>query len=181
MLPGQRRRVPSFAGVKYHPHWLARGNGYCPMMSLRPRRFEHGTLPSGRETGTRRTVDRVEKLVGGVSPAPTRFERPRQLVSFGTSGHRGTALEVPLPKRTSWRSRRPSASIARARGSPGRCSWGKTRTPLRRQPTHGSRSAGGQWHRDGHSAERWLYADAGDFPCHPDYNRGRTTVWRMES
>ena len=58
-------------------------------------------------------------------------EDPTQLVSFGTSGHRGTPFDATFTEAHILAIRRPSAPIAKARASTARCSWARTRTPPR--------------------------------------------------
>ena len=78
----------------------------------------------------------VSRAAESLLRAPARPGRPapaRRLRDQRPPGHaRATARS---PRRTSWRSPRPSATTARRRGSPARCSWARTPTPSRARPS----------------------------------------------
>ena len=140
-------------------------------------------LPAGDVRGVYWTMP-LHPLAGAPAPASAlidveRLERefmtrfldpadPSQRVRFGTSGHRGTSLTGSSPRRTSWRSRRRSATTAVATARTGRSIWGWTRMRCRsrRRPVALEVLAANGVETD-HSARRRLHADAGHISRDP--------------
>ena len=58
-----------------------------------------------------------------------------ELVSFGTSGHRGSPLHGPSPKHIFWPSPRPSVIIGAAGATTARSTWVRTRMRCRGRPS----------------------------------------------
>ena len=74
-------------------------------------------------------VDRLIAAYYDRRPTPTTRASASPSAPAATAAPPRTARST---RRTSWRSRRRSASTARAPASPGRCSWARTPTPPRR-------------------------------------------------
>ena len=87
---------------------------------------------------------------------------PDQLVSFGTSGHRGSPLRGSFTESHILAITQAICDYRRGQGIDGPLYMGKdTHARLRARPAHGARGAGGQRGGDRHPAGRRRDADAG--------------------
>ena len=100
---------------------------------------------------------------------------PAQRVAFGTSGHRGSALDLHLQRGAHPRDHPGHLPSRREQAIDGPLFLGIDTHALSEPAfAHGARGAGGQ-RRDGQDRQGRLHADARGVAGHPDAQRGRTT------
>ena len=93
---------------------------------------------------------------------------PNQLVSFGTSGHRGSSLRGTFTEAHILAITQAICDYRRSQGIDGPLYMGKDTHALSgARAAHRARSAGGQRRRNGHPARRRRDADAGHLARHP--------------
>ena len=124
--------------------------------------------PSGRQAGSRRLADRRRQAAQRLLQPQARPADPQQLVSFGTSGHRGTPLRRLLHRGAHPGHHPGHLRVPQGQGDrrPAVHGQGHAR-PVRPGAAHRAGSAGGQRRRDAHPAGRRLHADAGHLARHP--------------
>ena len=93
---------------------------------------------------------------------------PNQLVSFGTSGHRGTPLHGTFTEAHILAITQAICDYRRmpGHGRPALHGQGHARA-VRAGPAHGAGGPGGQRRGDGHPARRRRHSDPGHLPGHP--------------
>ena len=105
---------------------------------------------------------------GSTTSASPTSDDPSQLVSFGTSGHRGSSLRGTFTEAHILAITQAICDYRRGAGHrrPALPGQGHARA-VRPGPAHGARGAGGQRRRDRDPARRRRHADAGHLARHP--------------